>query len=261
MLDGVNMSRIYWSIAVIVVTLFVLSMIKKFLIKKVAYTNKKEQKANTFLGVLFNVLQYIVILIAAFVIMKINGINVTSLLAGLGIVATIVGLSLQDTLKDVFAGINIYNNNFYKVGDIVMWEGNKCEVKYFSARVTKFKNLMTNSSYTVNNSCITSIEKVKDGRALLIPFDMSDDKKKIDKAFNNAVVKLEADKDISNVGYFGMIEINDKGVIYALAFNANARDVLANARVYKILYEEFAKVKLAPNTYDNVKIKKDPWDK
>ena len=258
-MKNIDWSHICWSLGIVVITVFILSFIKRFLIKRVAYTNKAEQKANTFLGIIFNCLQYLVVLLAAIIILKINGIDVTSLLAGLGIVATIVGLSLQDTLKDVFSGINIYNNNFYKVGDIVLYEGNKCEVKYFSARVTKFKNCFTNSTYTVNNSNITAIEKIKGGQAIFITFEYSDPKDQIDMVFNNTIARLKDDETIRNVGYLGVVELTDGGVKYALTFEAPARDVAASARIYAAIYDELAKIKLAPNTNDGVRIKKDGW--
>ena len=127
------------SVLVVVIMIALLYIIKQYLIKKVAYTGKNEQHKNTFIGVVFNILQYVVIVVAVVIVMHLHGVNVTSILAGIGIAATIVGLALQDTLKDILAGINIYNNNFYKVGDVVRYNGEECDVKYFNARVTKFE--------------------------------------------------------------------------------------------------------------------------
>ena len=256
----INFKALIISVIIVVVTFFLLSFVKKVLIKKVAYGNKDAQHFKTTIGIVINILQYLIIIIAILLILKAFGFNITGLLAGLGVVATVVGLSLQDTLKDVFAGMNIYTNNFYKVGDIVIYQGRKCEVKYFSARITKFKDCISRSTYTVCNSTINSIEKVKDGQVILISFDVSDDKKKIDKAFNTAVKKIEADEAISDAVYLGIISIGREGAQYGISFNAPPADLAASARIYKILYDEFAKIKLSPNTDDNIKIKKDPWD-
>ena len=122
-LNYLGSSAFLSSLLVIAVASALLYVIKQYLIKKVAYTNKDEQHKNTFIGMIFNVLQYIVIIAAAMMVMHLHGVNISSILAGLGIVATIVGLALQDTLKDIIAGINIYNNNFYKVGDMVRYNG------------------------------------------------------------------------------------------------------------------------------------------
>ena len=254
--------QIWKSLIIVVVTIIILFCIKKYLIKKVAY--KRETRFQQFLhllGFLFNILQYVVVLIALILLLSVNGVDVTGFLAGLGIIATIVGLSLQDTLKDIFAGINIYNNNFYKVGDVVMYDGQKCEVKYFSARITKFRNLFTNSTITVNNSLINSIEKVKDGRIISVNFDMSDDRKKINAAFENVVEELKKDPDFSSVSYFGIYTIDDYGVRYGMFITTPASNIFAEVKVYDLLYKEFAKIKLAPNTNNSIKIKNDPWDR
>ena len=152
------------SLIIVGVTGLLLYIIKQYLIKKVAYTTKGEQHKNTFYGVIFNILQYVVVIIAIVMILHQHGVNVTRILAGLGIMATIIGLALQDTLKDIIAGISIYNYNFYKVGDLIRYNGEECDVKYFSARVTKLQSIQTNSTYTVNNSLMTSVEKIKDNR-------------------------------------------------------------------------------------------------
>ena len=100
------------SFLVAVVTFVLLHVIKKYLVKKVAYTGKDDQHRNTFIGVIFSVVQYLVIIAAVVIILRLHGVNVISIFTGLGIVATIIGLALQDTLKDIIAGINIYNSNF-----------------------------------------------------------------------------------------------------------------------------------------------------
>ncbi|MBR4421573.1 MAG: mechanosensitive ion channel family protein, partial [Erysipelotrichaceae bacterium] len=233
---------------IVAVSLVLLYIIKQYLIKKVAYTTKNEQHKNTFIGIIFSVLQYFVVLIAAVMIMKVHGIDITGILAGLGIVATIVGLALQDTLKDIFAGINIYNNNFYKVGDMVRYNGEECDVKYFSARVTKFQSLRTNSTYTVCNSMINSIEKIKDRGIITFLFPFDTDKKVIDKAMNKVADRmLKECKHVKEIYYDGISEINVNGVLYEIKYHCPAhhseevRDMIAG-----ISYEEFNKAKIRP---------------
>ena len=237
------------SAAIIIVASILLWVIKQYLIKKVAYSGKDEQHKNTFIGMIFNVLQYLVIVIAAVMVLKANGVNVGSILAGLGIVATIIGLALQDTLKDIIAGINIYNNNFYKVGDMVRWNGEECDVKYFSARVTKFQSITTNSTYTVNNSLISSIEKIKDTRAKLFRFRFDENRKKIDKAFNNIVERMKDEsKNIKEILYLGVVDMNHEGVDFALMFKCPAHKYMPTLNLLmNVAYDEFKKAGVMPD--------------
>lgn len=239
------------SVVIIVIMLLSLRFIKQYLIKKVAYSGKDEQHKNTFIGVVFGILQYIVIICAIVVVLHLNGVNVASILAGLGIMATIIGLALQDTLKDIIAGISIYNNNFYKVGDMVRWNGETCDVSYFSARVTKFRSIASNSTYTVNNSVITSIEKIKDQSFLSYRFEFDTPKEKIDACMEKVVERAKAEvKQLKKITYLGIYMINEDGVEYCLMINCPAHKAGGvRSQIVQIVYEELKAHKLRPLFY------------
>lgn len=234
------------SILVVLLTLVILAFIKRVLIKKVAYKHNNKHK-NTSLGLIFNILQYVVGVLGIFAFLSVNGIDVTGVLAGLGIFATIVGLSLQDTFKDLFAGLNIYDNNFYKVGDYVKYNNELCQVKFFNARVTKFQSFFTGNTFTVSNNQITTIEKIKDIAIVMITFDYDVDKDLIDESMNNTIEKIKKDPRCKHAEYLGLIEINDTGVIYAMLIKASAIDqIFVKMDIYKIAYDEFKAHKIAP---------------
>lgn len=241
-LNYITSTAFVGSAAVAIITFVLLFVIKKYLIKKVAYTNKDEQHKNTFIGVIFNILQYVVIIAAIVIIMDLHGVNVTSIVTGLGIMATIVGLSLQDTLKDIISGVNIYNNNFYKVGDAVMYNGELCDVKYFSARVTKFVSMATGNTYTVCNSTISSIEKVKVGVVIRMNFDFEDDKKIIDKCFTKAADAVKDMKYFKGFDYIGIVDMNEKGCAYVAVIHCPAHKsfdfkVAYLSELYKLMHK------------------------
>jgi MscS family membrane protein len=235
------------SILITVITFLLLALIKKFLIKKVAYTGKDEQHRNTFIGVIFSVAQYVVIVAAVVIILRLHGVNVFSIVTGLGIMATIIGLALQDTLKDIIAGINIYNSNFYKVGDMVRYNGEECDVKYFSARVTKFQSIFTGSTYTVCNSSITSIEKIKDIKVLTLEFNFDKDSKKINKAFDKTAERGKDIENIKEIKNLGLITFGRQGAVYGIFYRCPAhKDLFARMELVKILHEEVMKSGVKP---------------
>ncbi|MBO7698975.1 MAG: mechanosensitive ion channel, partial [Erysipelotrichaceae bacterium] len=234
-------------VLITVITVLLLSIIKKYLIKKVAYTNKDEQHRNTFIGVIISVAQYVVIVVAVVVVLRLHGVNVFSIVTGLGIMATIIGLALQDTLKDIIAGINIYNSNFYKVGDMVRYNGEECDVKYFSARVTKFQSIFTNSTYTVCNSSITSIEKIKDTKILSLEFNFDKDSKKINKAFDRTVEQGKNIENIKEIQNLGLIYFGRQGPVYGILYKCPAhKDLIARMKLSQILHAEVTKIGVKP---------------
>ncbi len=235
------------SFVVIVVASLLLWVIKQYLVKKVAYSGKRDQHKNTFIGMIFNVMQYLVILLTIVIVMKINGINIGSILAGLGIVATIIGLALQDTLKDIIAGINIYNNNFYKVGDMVRWNGEECDVKYFSARVTKFQSIASKSTYTVCNSQIASIEKIKDTKSMYFTFKFDEDRSKIDEALDRTVWRMKDTLNLKKMTYIGIVDLSSEGVTYAIGYECPSHKYgPVRLKLLEIAYNEFKNAGIRP---------------
>ena len=230
------------SVIILIITYMIQRALKKYIIQKSAYSGKSDQHKNTVISVTFGCIKYFIDLLALAAIMGLHGIRLSGILASLGVVALVVSLSLQDTLKDIFAGLNILANNFYKVGDIVRWNGEECDVKYFSARVTKFQSVLTNSTYTVCNSQITSIEKVKDGKSISVVFPFRTDGAVIEKCFNKAIEKTTEvhGQNIKKLTYIGAVGLTGKGIRYDAELTAPAHKSAAIIiSMYQNLIEEF----------------------
>ena len=91
-----------------------------------------KQRIKTISKMLSSILRYVFLVLLLLVILAVLGVNVTSLLAGLGIVTAIVGLAFQDMLKDFIAGIAIIAEDQFSVGDTVI------------AQADGFKGVVTN---------------------------------------------------------------------------------------------------------------------
>ncbi|MBR5340566.1 MAG: mechanosensitive ion channel [Erysipelotrichaceae bacterium] len=236
------------SVMVAAIGLMFLYVIKQFLIKKVAYTSKDEQHKNTFFGIIFSILQYVVVIIAIVLILQFHGVNVASILAGLGLMSLVIGLALQDMLKDIIAGINIYNNNFYKVGDLVRYNGEECDVKYFNARVTKFQSILTRSTYTVCNSQITAIEKIKDYKYIDFAFPFDTKKETVEECMESICERMRNEcEHIKIIYYDGISKINETGVLYELKYSCPAhKGEETSDKLSEVAYEEMHKYKIAP---------------
>jgi small-conductance mechanosensitive channel len=238
------------SLLIVLISLADFYLIKQYLIKKVAYTTKSEQHKNTFLGIFFNILQYAVAVIAFVLIMKFHGFDIAGIFSGLGIAATIGGLALQDSLKDIIAGINIYNHNFYKVGDLVRYNGEECDVKYFSTKVTKFQSINTKATYTVNNSEITSIEKIKEGHVQHYIMNFKTDRATVDECFNVVCERMKKEcKDVRSVKYESISDITTKGVEYEIKYDCPAhKGEEVKDQMMSIAYDEMIKRNIEPAT-------------
>ena len=242
----ITSTQFFLSLAIVIVCIIVLSLIKQFLIKKVAYTKKSENSKNTLYGVIFNILQYVIIITSLFLILSVHGVNVNTMLAGLGIIATIIGLALQDTIKDIVAGIHIYMDNFYKVGDAVEYNGLTCIVKYFTASTTKLTVLGNEDTITLYNRECLSIRKIKNFQTLFINFPFELDSKKIHNTFEKICKLTDAEYGISNSVFYGPFDFSEKGMSYVLTFRAAVSHLEYRMKVVTIVHDELRKAKLRP---------------
>jgi moderate conductance mechanosensitive channel len=118
-----------WRIALIVVlSVAIVAAAGRFIPRLVASsiarrTGESEpehkKRADTLSRVLVNAGQVIVILIAAFMLLAELDINITPILAGVGVVGIAIGFGAQSLIKDLIAGLFIILENQYRVGDVV----------------------------------------------------------------------------------------------------------------------------------------------
>jgi small-conductance mechanosensitive channel/CRP-like cAMP-binding protein len=67
-------------------------------------------------------------------------ITIPGLLAGSGLIAIVVGLALQDTLGNIFAGFGLQAGRAYRVGDWLLLDGQHVEVVEINWRSTRLRN-------------------------------------------------------------------------------------------------------------------------
>ena len=121
----INGKRIINSIIFIVVVFviyFILMRLIKMMFKRADRKNMNAQqkhKIQTILQMISSFLKYAFLILVILVVLADFGVNVASLLAGLGILAVILGLAFQDMIKDVISGVAIIIEDQFKVGDEV----------------------------------------------------------------------------------------------------------------------------------------------
>jgi len=147
MLEKVLIPQIYLPVIYICIAILINSMAKRVInkiIKRKQQTLDKSsynyKKTETFRILLNNLIKYIIFLFLILAILTVYGVNVTSVLAGLGIAGVVLGLALQDLAKDIISGVSIILENQYAVGDIIEVNGFKGEVIFLGLRTTRIKN-------------------------------------------------------------------------------------------------------------------------
>ena len=97
-------------------------------------------------------------------ILDVYGIDTKTILASIGIIGLVIGLAVQDTLRDFLSGLFIILDNQYSVGDNVMINGFRGNVINLGLKTTRIKaytgevkiianrNIMEVTNYSKENS-------------------------------------------------------------------------------------------------------------
>ena len=179
------------------------------------------KKKATYLKMLKSIIRYVLIVINVLVILKIFGINITSMLAGVGIIGIIIGFAIQDALKDIIKGIDIIADNYYQVGDVIKYEDITGKVISIGLKTTKLEDVNTFNIVSISNRNIEKVEVVSNLINIDIP--ISYDVKLVDaeEAVKDIVETIKAHKKVINCEYRGVNDLADSSIKYQIKVYCN----------------------------------------
>ncbi len=147
--------QVYTLVAILLILLItkgLLYIIKKALFRN--YKNKKLDTGNT--HALYQIITYVIWVIAIGLILETVGIKVTVLIAGSAALLVGVGLGLQQTFNDIISGIILLSERSIRVDDILEIDGDIVKIQTIGLRTSKGLNtddisiIIPNSSITTN---------------------------------------------------------------------------------------------------------------
>lgn len=125
-------SKVVQVVAAVLITLFLQFLIYHFtalivrhLVKRTKGETKLDEKKreDTIIGIIRATAVFLLWFMAICAVFTILGVNVAALLTGAGLIGVFVGLSAQNTVKDVLAGMFILLEKQYRIGDIITFSG------------------------------------------------------------------------------------------------------------------------------------------
>ena len=127
--------------------------------------NKMDDTVFEFVLKIARVLIYV---IAVFLVLAILEINLTGLVAGLGLGGVIVTLAAQDTAKNLFGGLVIFIDKPFAVGDWIemdAYEGTIEDITFRTTRVRTFENSLVNiPNAKIADASVTNWSKMEKRR-------------------------------------------------------------------------------------------------
>ena len=150
---------------------------KSSLIKKIR-KNWKNDVEDSMLEFALKVARVVIYLVALFIVFAILEINLSGLVAGLGIGGIIVTLAAQDTAKNIFGGVVLFIDKPFNVGDWIQtpnYEGTVEDMTFRTTRIRNFENSVVNiPNSTIADSAIINWSKMEKRRykfSLSFPLD------------------------------------------------------------------------------------------
>jgi small-conductance mechanosensitive channel len=138
-------------LGIFLITKLMLWLIKKTLFRKQNFHNL--DKGNAY--ALFQIISYVVWVIAIGFILETIGIKVTVLIAGSAALLVGVGLGLQQTFNDIISGIILLSEKSIKIEDVLEIDGNIVKIQSIGLRTSKGLNT-DDISIIIPNSLITT---------------------------------------------------------------------------------------------------------
>ena len=121
----------------------------------------KSRKAGTLLGVAANVIKYAIVIFAIIFGLNILGADVLTVIAGLGILALIIGFGAQSLIEDIFSGLFILFEGRFFVGDIISVDDFRGKVVSIGIVSTQLMDTGGNIR-VINNSDIRSLTNLSE---------------------------------------------------------------------------------------------------
>lgn len=192
---------------------------------KIRSKRTNNRKQDTIKKLITNILRYLIIIIAFLMILEVYGINTTSLITSLGIVGLVVGLALQDLIKDFIAGTFIVLENSYNVGDVVTINGFKGTVTDLGVRTTRIESI-DGDVLTLNNGGISQVinHSMSDSLAVVdVTVAYESDLKKVEKVLTNFCGKISKEiEDIKeDATLLGVQDLGDSGITFRITAVVN----------------------------------------
>ncbi|MBO4627949.1 MAG: mechanosensitive ion channel [Lachnospiraceae bacterium] len=164
------------------------------------------------------------------------GVNISTIVASVGILTLIIGFSAESLIADVVTGTFMLFENQYNVGDIVEVDGFRGTVTNIGIRTTSITDMGGNVKI-VNNSGMTNILN----RSNMPSRSVSD----IAIPYGTDLLKLEAgipklmeeiylahpDVMTAVPQYLGVQELADSAVVLRFVVNVDERNIYSGARV------------------------------
>ena len=228
------------------------SFTSKTILGKKLRKSLSDKMDDTVFEFVLKITRVLIYIIAIFLVLAILEINLTGLVAGLGLGGVIVTLAAQDTAKNLFGGLVIFIDKPFVVGDWIQmdnYEGTIEDITFRTTRIRTFENALVNiPNAIIADASVTNWSKMEKRRYktnLCVELDTPLEKLDLLKTrIEKMLQERESVYDDSIIVRFD--QITDNGINILIYTYTNSVDYASylkevediNMKIMKILNEE-----------------------
>ena len=224
-------------LSVILVSLILISISKKIVGKLLFIKTSKVpiKRQKSIVNLISNIVRFFILFIALTIILEEFGIDTKSFIASLGVFSLVIGLALQDLLKDIISGFSIVFEGLYNIGDWIEISSFKGEVIATSLRTTRIRAYTGEVKIISNRNITELINYSMDDSNAIVDIEVSYDSKldKVDKVINEMCTDFEKEEGVKKVDILGLNEIGDSGLKFRLVIKSDYSNSIALSRKLK----------------------------
>ncbi|MBR3157397.1 mechanosensitive ion channel family protein [Candidatus Saccharibacteria bacterium] len=224
--------RLFWSIIIVILNLLIYRIVSKVLNDREKKSSKimNGKKNKTLIRLLKSIAASTLGIITILTVLQIYGVNVTSMLAGVGVAGIVIGFALQDSLKDIVRGFVIVSDNYFEIGDVIKYGNNIGPVVSVSLLTTKIQDINTMNYVSIANRNIDQVEV--DPGYLYIPIPLPYELKisKAEDVMQEIIEKLHHKKNIKTAAYQGISQIDTSSLNYQIVVTCDPTSKLQTRR-------------------------------
>ena len=195
----------------------------------------ENHRVRSVLSIISSVLKYLAAIVILCWGLSIIGVNVSTIVASVGIVALVVGFSAESLISDMVTGAFMIFENQYNVGDIVEVGGFRGTVTDIGLRTTCITDPGGNVKI-VNNSAMKNILNRSDkpsrsASEIAVPYGT--DFEKLENAIPGLMQEIfEKHPDMMKAPpiYLGINQLADSGVVMKFVVEVDEKNIFSGAR-------------------------------
>lgn len=224
------------SVASIAIMVFATLFLENLIVYLLSLPKPEKHRTRTMLALTANMVKYTAAIVILCSVLAILSVDIRTVLAGLGIIALIIGFGAESLITDVVTGMFILVDNQYNVGDIIEVGGFRGTVSDIGIRTTCVTDTGGNVKI-INNSDMKNILNRSDNTSkavadFFIPYET--DLEKLEEkipALLSDIYQKHTDVIRSMPVYLGVQELAASCVTLRFVAEVGEKNIYAGARI------------------------------